>query len=196
MTTIAAMGAEVDMPIIASDTSAAATGGGTTPLSGKQQISRSVVNSRPSSATTRPQSATRPRSAASNKQRPATYSGINLFTWLRILLRQFQGDQLQRLATFQLMLDTVMANNNAMPTYSQFSALAKSLFDELLSESEIMTWFVDCCEDRRGKRLTADVIFKAAERLGFFLRSFQISIVSKHQESWQPSHSAASVLTD
>ena len=76
--------------------------------------------------------------------------GINVFTWLRILLRQFQGDQLQRLGTFQLMLDTIMLTNTAMPSYPQFTALARSLFYHLLQEVEIMEWFIDCCEERNG----------------------------------------------
>lgn len=177
LTTIAAMGADVEVERIVSR-----------PNSKASSRPQSRSRSRPQST----QSGSRPHSRQQQQQSTSTstptakgpretYAGISLFVWLRIMLRQFQGDQIQRVATFQIMLDTVMRDRKFMPSYPQFAALGRSLFSSLITESEIMEWYIECCEQRRGQRVTADIISKVAEYKGFFVRSFHHSLSAPFQ---------------
>jgi hypothetical protein len=101
---------------------------------------------------------------------------ISLFLWLRIMLRQLQGDQLQRNATLQLMVDTALSASYG-PTdqrdpdiifpYSQFKLICQALFSNfeitdatnrasfkikkdkglLITEDEIMELYNECYYD-------------------------------------------------
>ena len=104
---------------------------------------------------------------------------ISMFMWLRIMLRQMQGDQYQRAAALQVMLDATLAvasdgeGTVRCPNYFQFSAIIQSLYSKddkrsydptseghnydprsrakrsLVTPHEVMEMYNDCYFNRR-----------------------------------------------
>ena len=127
---------------------------------------------------------------------------ISLFMWLRIMLRQMQGDQCQRAAALQVMLDATLAvasdgeGTVRCPNYFQFSAIMQSLYSKddkrsydpnsegydprsrakrsLVTPHEVMEMYNDCYFNRRdvGGRMTVEGILAVAEQKGLAMRAF------------------------
>jgi hypothetical protein len=104
---------------------------------------------------------------------------INLFMWLRIMLRQFQEDQNMRDASIRLMFEAASvgaltpqahsSNDRKHVEYPQFNAICTALFPTM-STSECVSLFSKCY-DGGGKKVNATIFTKTADANQYFNKS-------------------------
>jgi hypothetical protein len=123
-----------------------------------------------------------------DSKRTAEPTHINLFMWLRIMLRQFQEDVNTRLAALRLMFESASVGaltpqpHSQLPSesqqqgrvveYPQFQAICNALFPNLPT-TDVAALFAKCYEQGK-KKVTANVFAAVADECQCFSKALQL----------------------